>query len=106
MRLAEAKKMERNEVAYNLLLCKMIIYKEQLEKVTLYRRHNKNGRLLADVVCYLTDNSGNTHVEKFRLYDDEYLWILTAFEQDFPEVDFEDLTADKDKLVKDNDIQH
>lgn len=102
MRLAEVQKMERNKVAYNILLCKLAFYKEQLERVTLVRKHNERGTLISCIVCYLTDKGGTMHTEKYRLYNDDYLWFITALEQDFPEIPFEDLTREEDGMVEAN----
>jgi hypothetical protein len=95
MRYTEVAKMERQEKAYNLLLFKLTTYNEQLDKVTLYRKKNSRGRLVSSIVCYLVDNADNVRIERFKLYDDEYLWFACALQQDFPEVPFDDLTNDK-----------
>ena len=101
MRYTEVKKMEQQEVVYHLLLFKLVMYKEQLEKVTLFRKKNAKGRLISSVTCYLSDCNGNTHMEHYRLYDNEYLWFVCALQQDFPDLDFKDLTTDESKAVKD-----
>lgn len=101
MRKAEVAKMERQELAYTMLICKMTLYKESLEKVALIRKKNTKGRYFSLITCYLTDVSGNIHAEKFRLYDEEYLWFLCAIQEDFEDVEVIDLTAEEDKVVKD-----
>lgn len=104
MKLQEVTKQGREELVYNLLLYKLVLFNEKMEKVTLYRKHNNKGRLISQVVCYLTDTAGNVHIEKYKLYDDEYLFLLCAIQQDFPNVDFEDLTADVDKPKIKNEV--
>ena len=104
MRYEEVQKMEREQIAYHLLMFRMTLYKEKLDKVTLYRKKNAKGRLISNIICYMTDNNGNLHSERYRLFDDEYLWFTCALNQDFPAVEFEDLTADADKLVKNADV--
>lgn len=107
---AELKKMERCDVAYLYLLCNLQLYKQKLEKITLYRKRGDKGRYVASVTCYLADYNNNLHTLYFRLYDEQYLWFLCAVQADFPEVEFEDLTPEEFKVVKtdggeQNDIQ-
>ncbi len=109
MTYKEIEKEDRCEVAYLYLIAKMRLYREKLEKVTLYRKVNKNGRYVSNITCYISDNTEDIKTLFFRLYDEEYLWFLCAVQEDFPEVAFEDLTPEKYKLVKtggeQNDIQ-
>lgn len=109
MTFAELKQADRVEVSYMYLLCNLSLYKQRLEKITLYRKKNDKGRLVSSVTCYLLDNSNNIHTLYFRLYDEDYLWFCSAVAEDFPKTTLEDLTAEEDKLVKkgggQNDIQ-
>ena len=97
MRYEEVQKMEREQIAYHVLMFRMTLYRERLDKVTLYRKKNAKGRLISTIICYMTDNNGNLRTERYRLYDDEYLWFTCALQQDFPELPFEDLTDEQDK---------
>ncbi len=99
MRKADIEKMTAPERAYTLLLLKMATYREQIEKVTLHRKKNNRGRLVSSIMCDLVDCERNTYVERFRLMDDDYLWFMCALQEDFPNVAFEDYTAEKDKVT-------
>ena len=101
MTLQEMQKMDRWEVIYCLLLSNMTLYKMTLDKISLMRRKNVKGRYLSDFVFYLHDNSDNTHVYKYRVFDDEYLWLCTALSNDFPDIELIDLTDEQYKVVKD-----
>lgn len=110
MTYAELKKEERCEVAYLYMLCNLHLYKQKLEKITLYRKRNDKGRYVASITCYLADSNNNLHTLYFRLYDEQYLWFMCAVAEDFPEIAFEDLTPEEFKLVKtgggeNNDVQ-
>ena len=97
MRDKEAEKLEPQEMAYNILLLKMLFYKQQLHSVTLFKKKNTRGRLVSNIVCYLTDNAENTHAEHFRLCDERYLWFICALQQDFPDVPFYDLNDEENE---------
>ena len=96
----DIKKMEKSELVYNMILSTMTYYKMSFGKITLHRKKNTKGRYIADFVFYLYDTADNTHVYKYRLYDDDYLWLCVALANDFPEVELVDLTDEKDKVVK------
>ncbi len=100
MRYAEVNQLEREQIAYHCLLFRLALYKESLEKITLFRTKNRKGRLMSTIACYVTDCNNNHRCEKYRLYDEEYLFFLCSAEHDFPDVPFVDLTDDKYKLVK------
>lgn len=100
MTAKDIKKMEKSELVYNIILSTMTYYRMNFGKVTLHRKKNSKGRYIADFIFYLYDTADNTHVYKYRLYDDEYLWLCVALANDFPEVELVDLTDEKDKVVK------
>ena len=109
MTYKEIEKENRCEVAYLFLISKIRLYKEKLEKVTLFRKLNSYGRYVSNITCYISDTSNNIKTLFFRLYDAEYLWFMCAVQEDFPEVAFEDLTPEEYKIVKtggvENDVQ-
>ena len=110
MTIAELQKEERCEVAYIYMMCNLCLYKQKLEKITLYRKRNDKGQYVASITCYLSDSNNNLHTLYFRLYDEQYLWFCTAVAEDFPKIEFEDLTPEEFKLVKtkgggNNDVQ-
>lgn len=75
-------------------------YKQTIEKVVLYRKHNIHGRLISQITIYTHDKNKTLIPHDFRLYDDDYVWFLNELAEDFPEVPLEDLSNEKDKLVK------
>jgi len=106
MTFTELKKTDRCEVAYLSMLCNLVRFKQRIDKITLYRKRNEKGRYVANITCYLCDIYNNIHPFYVRLFDEEYLWFLCAVADDFPEVELEDLTAEKDKVGGvDNDLQ-
>lgn len=110
MTYADLNNQDRSEVAFIYLMCNLNLYKQRIEKITLYRRRNDRGRYVASVTCYLIDFNNNLHTLHFRLYDEQYLFFLCAVQNEFSEVAFEDLTPEEFKLVKTegggkNDVQ-
>lgn len=106
----EIEKMDRCDVAYLLTISGMRLYKRTIEKITLYRKPNNKGRYVSSIGIYTSDPGNNTHTLFFRLYDDEYIWFLNAITHDFPEVQLEDFTEEKYKLMQtegggQNDVQ-
>lgn len=98
---SDLEKLTHPEVCYGFLCYKMRLFKEKMDKVTLYRKHNSRGRLISQITVYLHDTSHNLHSIVFRLYDDDYLWLISAITEDFPEVAFQDLSDEKDKVKQD-----
>lgn len=110
MTYAELKKEDRCEVAYIYLMCNLNLYRQRLEKITLFRKVSDAGRYVSSITCYLADSKNNLHTLYFRLYDEEYLWFICAVQNDFPDICFEDLTPEEYKMVKtegsgQNDLQ-
>lgn len=97
MTYKEVNQLDRCELVYNVLLCKSVYYRWTIQKLTLHRKHNCKGRLIADFIFYLYDKDDNVHVEKYRVYDDEYIWLCTAITNDFPDLDFLDITDESEK---------
>lgn len=97
MTLNDAKKMDRCEIVYMLILSKLFCYRMSIEKVTLHRKKNAKGRLVSDFVFYLADANDNIHIEKCRVYDEEYLWLSVSLGNDFPDVEFIDITKESEK---------
>ncbi len=99
---SELEKLNHPEICYGFLCYKMRLFHEKLDKVTLFRKHNNRGRLISQIVAYTHDSNDTVRTQIFRLYDDDYIWLLNAITEDFPDVPFEDLSDEKDKLVKHN----
>lgn len=100
MKFSEIKDKQRCEIAYLYLLCNLQLFKQRVEKITLYRKKNDKGRYVSSITCYLADKENNLHTIFFRLYDDDYLWFLCAVQEDFSDTEFEDLTPEEFKIVK------
>ena len=106
----ELEKMDRYNAAYLYTISRMRLYRRTIEKITLYRKPNSKGRYVSSISIYFSDPAENTHTQYFKLYDDEYIWLLNAIAHDFPEVQIEDLTEERYKVVKtdggrQNDVQ-
>ena len=97
MNLTELNQLEQYQKIYSLILVKCSVYQEQLQKLTLYRKHMASGRLVSIITVYLIDRNNCIHSDAFKLWDDGYLWLITALEQDFPNAEMIDLTAEEDK---------
>lgn len=97
--------MDKPDLAYHLLLCKLAFFKSELCKITLCRRKTSRGRYIADIVCLVKDRRGMQHMDYFRMHDEEYLWFFGNIQNDFPDVEFEDLTEERYKL-KDDRVQN
>ena len=97
MNLSELNQLEPYQKIYSLIISKCSVYQEQLQKLTLYRKHTASGRLVSIITVYLIDRNNCIHSNAFKLWDDDYLWLITALEQDFPDAEMIDLTAEEDK---------
>ena len=94
MRLAEVKKMNRSQIAYTLLLCRIIHQQFTIESATLNRFRNLHGNLVTDISFSLIKKNGYSYLERIRLYDDDYIWFLSALALDFPELQLTDKTKE------------
>ena len=95
MRLAEVKKMERSQIAYTLLLCRILIQNFIIESVSLTHFHNQHGNRVTDISFNLVKKNGYSYLERIRLYDDDYIWFLSALALDFPKLKVIDKTKEK-----------
>lgn len=99
MTYVELSRMSRCEVARLYILSQMRIFNQKLVSITLYRHHSEREQLISNITCHLLDRKGNVHPRTFKLYDEEYLWFLNSISLEFPDVSFQDLTEEKDKLI-------
>ena len=90
--MKELQSMERWEVCRLYVNSCAHLYHEKLNRVTIARYKTRKGRTVTSVTCYLIDSKNNLHSLFFRIWDDEYVWLLNSFSHDWPDADFEDLT--------------
>ncbi len=95
MRLSEVKKMNRSEVAYMLLLARIVHQNFTVDGATINKFRNAHGNLVTDISFSLSKSSGYSYLERIRLYDDDYIWFLSALALDFPDIEITDKSREK-----------
>lgn len=94
----EIDRLNHTEACYLYLLAKIKLYRLTLDKITLYRTHNKDNRLVSTIICYMRDKKDGVKIETFYLYDSDYMWFINEFPEDFPDIDIVDLTDEMEKI--------
>ena len=91
MRYVDLENYDRPQVAYLYLISQIKLFKETLDKVTLYSKKNSAGQLYTSITTYLADTKDSLHTVNFKFFDDEYIWFLNSLSLDFPDAPLEDL---------------
>ena len=83
----EILEMEEGDQAFAYVVIRLRMYKLTLDKVMLENERTKRGYLVTTVTLFTHSRNGKEHTDCFRMYNDQYLFFMTAMGNAFPDVE-------------------